>query len=248
MRCEIILSNSVIPYSNSFWINQVQIWIKVKYGDIGRFTYILELLEQGKPLYQSDQMYMFKKLEQQRFQQQYSHLSSTNKEIKSLHQIQLEHNFISEQIHIKQAELDEINSKIKSMQEIPTENYLISEQIHIKQAELDEINSKIKSMQEKQAECEHLEQIQIKQDKFQTLDKQIHSKTYDRNKKVRKKNILFNSPGEQYDKYGQQQNETFLFLCKLRSDIKTLQSDKSKLDKKINTIKDVLDVFDIHSS
>ena len=239
------MPNYIVPYQNSFWISQIKTWIKTKYGDVGRFTYILKLLEQDKALYQSDQLYMFEKLEQQRFQQQYSHLSSTNKKIQSLRQIQLEYDLILEQIKIKQAEYDEIISKIKSVQQIPTENYLILEQIKIKQAEYDEIISKIKSVQQKQAKYDLLvEQIKIKQDKFHTMDK--HTKTYELDKKIREKNVLFNSIGEQCDE--QQQNEVFLFLCKLRNDVKTLQSDKSKLDKKINTIKEALKVFDTNSS
>ena len=106
---------------------------------------------------------------------------------------------------------------------------------------------KIKSVQQKQAEYDLLvEQIKIKQDKFHTMDK--HTKTYELDKEIREKNILFNSIGEQCDNHEQQQNEVFLFLCKLRKDVKILQSDKSKLDKKINTIKEALKVFDINSS
>ena len=135
----ILLSNYVIPYTNSFWINQVQTWIKAKYGDVGRFVYILELLEKNKPLYRSDQTYLFEKLEEYRFQQQFSQVSSINNKVQSIQQLQLEYDFISEQIQIKQTELDEITFKIKSMQQLPAENYLISEQIQIKQTELDEI-------------------------------------------------------------------------------------------------------------
>ena len=171
-----LLSNSVTPYSDSFWINQIQIWIKTKYGDSGRFTYILGLLEQDKPLYQSDQIYLFKKLEQQRFQQQYLHLSSINKKNQSLHQIQLEYGFISEQIKIKQADLNEITSKIKSVQHLPTENYLISEQIKIKQADLNEITSKIKSVQQKQIKYDQIvEQIKIKQADLNEITSKIKS-------------------------------------------------------------------------
>ena len=334
-----LLSNYVVPYTNSFWINQVQTWIKAKYGDVGRFVYILELLEKDEPLYQSDQTYLFEKLEKYRFQQQFSHISSINKKVQSVQQLQLEYSFISEQIQIKQTELDEITSKTKSMQQLPTENYLISEQIQIKQTELDEITSKTKSMQQKQAKYDRfieqiqikqteldeitsktksmqqkqakydrfieqiqikqteldeitsktksmqqkqaeydrfieqiqikqteldeitsktksmqqkqaeydrfIEQIQIKQDKLQTLNKQTHIKTSNLEKKIHEKNILLRSLREQCNKYEQQKNEAFLFVSKIRNDVEMLQSKKTILDEKINTIKKALKIFDI---
>ena len=240
------LSNYVVPYTNSFWINQVQTWIKAKYGDVGRFVYILELLEKDEPLYHSDQTYLFEKLEKYRFQQQFSHISSINKKVQSVQQLQLEYDFISEQIQIKQTELDEITSKTKSIQQLPTENYLISEQIQIKQTELDEITSKTKSIQQKQAEYDpSIEQIQIKQDKLQTLNKQIHIKTSNLEKKIHEKKVLLRSLREQCNKYEQQKNEAFLFVSKIKNDVEILQSKKTILDKKINTIKKALKVFDM---
>ena len=176
-----------------------------------------------------------------------------------------ENYLISEQIQIKQTELDEITFKIKSMQQLPAENYLISEQIQIKQDKFQTLDKQIhskttdleKKVREKNIKIQTLDKqihskttdlekkVREKNIKIQTLDKQIHSKTTDLEKKVREKNALLRSLRKQCDKYEQQKNKTFLFLNKIRKDIKTLQSEKFVLDKKINIIKESLNVFDI---